>query len=103
MRHIFVPQSFVAHTLASEELPSASPTLVYLNSVLVPFPLHFRASAKQAFFLFIEFDYSLTLANIAIPKDFSLIFVHYIANVYTAPSSKYEVRLDDKSIDIQMK
>ena len=33
----------------------------------------------------------------------TFVTTHQLANVYTAPSSKYEVRLDDKSIDIQMK
>ena len=33
---------------------------------------------KKAFFLFIDFDLRLTPANIGIPEDFSLTFVHYI-------------------------
>jgi hypothetical protein len=78
MRHIFVPELPVAYSLAAEELPSASPAFVYLNPILVPVLLYFRASAKNAFFLFIAFDPCLYPANIGIPKDFSLTFVHYI-------------------------
>ena len=33
----------------------------------------------------------------------TFVTTHQLANVYTAPSSKYEVRIDDKSIDIQIK
>ncbi len=78
VRQIFVPKFLVAHALAAEKLPFASPAFVYLDTVLVPVFLHFRASAKNAFFLFIAFDLCLCPANIGIPKDFSLIFVHYI-------------------------
>ena len=78
MRHVFNPNLLIAHSVATEELASALPTFVYLDPILVPVSLHFRASAKNAFFLFIDFDLSLTLANIGLSKDFSLIFVHYI-------------------------
>ena len=77
-RHVFLPKLLVAHTVSTEELALAPPTLVYLNPILVPVSLHFRASAKNAFFLFIAFDLCLTPANIGVSKDFSLIFVHYI-------------------------
>lgn len=33
----------------------------------------------------------------------TFVTTHQMANVYTAPSSRYEVRIDDKSIDIQIK
>lgn len=33
----------------------------------------------------------------------TFVTTHQLANVYTSPSSKYEVRIDDKSIDIQIK
>lgn len=33
----------------------------------------------------------------------TFVTTHQLANVYTLPSSKYEVRIDDKSIDIQIK
>ena len=33
----------------------------------------------------------------------TFVTTHQLANVYTAPSSIYEVRIDDKSIDIQIK
>ncbi len=66
-RHVFLPKALAAHAVTAEKLAPALPTLVYLNPVLVPVSLHFRASAKNAFFLFIDFDLSLTPANIGIP------------------------------------
>lgn len=33
----------------------------------------------------------------------TFVTTHQLANVYTSPSSKYEVRIDEKSIDIQIK
>jgi hypothetical protein len=78
VRHIFVPELLVAYSLTAKELPSASPAFVYLNPVLVPVLLYFRASAENAFFLFIDFDLCLCPANIGIPKDFRLTVVHYI-------------------------
>lgn len=33
----------------------------------------------------------------------TFVTTHQLANVYTSPSSKYEVRIDDKSVDIQVK
>ena len=79
-RHVFIPKFLVAHALAAEKLTFASPASVNLDTVLVPVSLHFRAPAKNAFFLFIAFDLCLCHANIGIPKDFSLTFVYYIEN-----------------------
>lgn len=77
-RHIFLPKLRVIYPLASEKLPPALPAFVYLDSIFVPVPLYFRASAKIAFFLFIIFDLCLSFANIGIPIAFSLTFVNYI-------------------------
>lgn len=62
----------------------------------MPVSLHFRASAKNAFFLFIDFDLSLTLANIGLSKDFSLIFVHYIGNSDDIETCKTYIRVIHK-------